>query len=400
MLSVLIQPGSAIEVFAAIKAEWQQLFATVECSPFLSWEWMSVWFESFGENRLPVILKVCRGDSLIGILPMFLEKRKILGLRFDRLSLMGEGVGGADHLDLIARPDDKAEAISAVFDFLQRDRRFDVVQLENLSCGSGTAGLLRILSGAKNSRLPRFTESVGVVCPQIDLMDGWQSVLAGSKRAANFKRRLKQIEKISGFDYRTVTSPSEAPGAFDRFLHLHDKRWQTRGGSELTGHPRLVAFQRKLVPELAHAGIIRFDELWAGGACRSSIYGLEDGRTFYYYNSGFDPEFSHLSVGLVLLGLSVKSATERGISVYDFLRGDETYKFDWANRRANMVGVSLSRDTASVIAYDLAVQGWTGIQSFLKSALPPGTATLVGAYSRAWRRNHLLSTSGPERRRM
>ncbi len=396
MIRVLIQPGSAIEAFAAIKTEWRQLFAAVECSPFLSWEWMSVWFESFGEDRIPFILKAYRAETLIGILPMFLAKREILGLRFNRLSLMGEDAGGADHLDLIAKPEDRTEAISAIFDFLQRDTSCDLIRLENLTGGSETIGLLKSQSRAKTSRLPRFTESISAVCPQIDLTSGWEFVLKQSKRASNFKRRLKQIEKIEGFDYRSRTSSDDVLAAFDRFLHLHDKRMQKYGGSELSGHPRLVAFQRRLVPELANAGLIRFDELWTKGECRSSIYALDDGSTFYYYNSGFDPEFSHLSVGLVLLGLSIKNAIERGNAVFDFLRGDETYKFDWANRISQLATVTLNRNTLPVIAYESVGAAWNGIRNFSKSALPTGFAESVGTYRRSWKRNHLPSVSENE----
>lgn len=391
MIRILIQPGSAREAIAGTKTEWRKLFAAVKCSPFLSWEWMSVWFESFAEHGEPYILKAYRGDMLIGILPMFLKKREILGLRFNRLSLMGEGSGGADHLDLIAKPDDRAEALAAIFDFLGSDRSCDLIRLENLSGGSETVDLLRSLSRAATSRLPRFTESISEVCPQIDLADGWESVLKKSKRAVNFTRRLKQLGRTEGYEYRSITSSDEALDAFDRFLHLHDRRMQKYGGSEVSGHPRLVAFQRMLVPRLASAGLIRFDELWTGGECRSSIYGLDDGRTFYYYNSGFDPEYSHLSVGLVLLGLSIKNATTRGNAVYDFLRGGEAYKFDWANRCENTVNISLNRNTVPVIAYEHVGEAWAGLRNFSKSALPAAIAESVGIYRRTWKRNHMLS---------
>lgn len=391
MNRVLIQQGAASEIFAALRSEWRHLFAAVGCSPFLSWEWMSVWFENFGENKTPHVFKVYRNDDLIGILPMYLEKKTILGIRFNRLLLMGKGSVGADYLDLIARPGDKSDALSAIFEFLQSESLCDLIQFDNLWAESDTVGLLNEVGRMKDNRLTRRSESITAVCPQINLARGWDGVLARIRRSSEFKRKLKKLEKMNGFEYRSITSPEETAGAFERFLPLHEKRWVKAGGSELSGHPRLVAFQRQLVSELSRVGMIRFDELWVEGECRSSVYGLDDGETFYQYSSGYDGEYSHLSVGLVLLGLSIKNAIGRGNTVYDFLRGDETYKFDWADRSANLVTVSLGRNTFPVIAREGIGNALIRLRDVSKYALPSGMTETVGNLRRAWKRNYQLS---------
>jgi CelD/BcsL family acetyltransferase involved in cellulose biosynthesis len=52
------------------------------------------------------------------------------------------------------------------------------------------------------------------------------------------------------------------------------------------------------------------------------------GGRMMLYNSGLDVEtFSYLSPGIVLLTHSVDDAIRRGFRYYDFLRGDETYKY-------------------------------------------------------------------------
>lgn len=391
MNGIVVQVGAANEVFASLKSEWQQLFASAKCSPFLSWEWMSVWFESFGNGRTPFILKAHRDGKLIGIFPMFLEKRRILGMRFDRLSMMGDGPGGADYLDLIASPDDKPDALSEIFTFLKDAHYSDLVRLENVAADSETIRLIKCLNRTEGAPALRFSTSVTAVCPQIDLSGGWESVLKASKRRNNFKQRLKKLEKLDGFEFRTVTAPDGIVKAFDRFLRLHEMRWTNAGGSELTGHPRLVAFQRKLISELGDAGFIRFDELWFQGECRSSVYGLDDGNTFYNYSSGSDPEFSSLSVGLVLLGLSVKNASQRGNTTYDFLRGDESYKFDWANQTNHLVTVNLNRNTVPVAVYEAIERTWGKIREVLKKAFPRAIADSLRTWRRTWKRSHDLS---------
>lgn len=391
MHQILIEKADGESVFESLREEWKQLFAVAQCSPFLSFDYLSTWYKWFGTNRTPLILKAYRQNHLIGLLPLCLQEKRVLGLKLKQLVFIGEAQGGADYLDLIAKPEDKIEILSAILDFLKKENYFDLICLENLASDSATVGFLRDFKQPESkSRLRRAAQTTAV-CPQIDLFGGWESVLKQSKRASNFKRRLKQLEKMSGFEFRSITSFVEAGDAFERFYRLHEKRWAKSGGSELSGHPRLVSFQRDLVPKLAQAGLIRFDELWVEGECRASVYGLDDGRAFYYYNSGYDLEWASRSVGLVLIGLSIKNAIERGNFLYDFLRGDETYKFDWSNKQAELVTVKLSRNTLSAAVHENLSSVWLQFKNFSKSALPADVAENVKNWRRKLKRNYQLS---------
>jgi CelD/BcsL family acetyltransferase involved in cellulose biosynthesis len=223
------------------------------------------------------------------------------------------------------------------------------------------------------------------------LAEGWESVLTRSKRSDNFKRRLKKLTRSHDLEFRSVTEQSSVDVAFERFLALHEQRWSVAGGSELTGHPRLIEFQRRIVQRLSQAGLVRFDELWVDGRCTSSVYGLDNGRTFYYYNSGYDLSYSNLSVGLVLLGLSIKSAFERGNTLYDFLRGNEEYKFDWATGTEQLVTVSLNGRSVPVLGREFARQGNASLRDVARSILPARLSETLQSWRRAAKRSHQMS---------
>ena len=398
MSRIIIEKANEADIFTLLETQWQELFAKTNCSPFLAWEWLSVWFKWFGADRTPFIIKAYRENQLIGILPLCWQEKKILGTRLQRIGFIGETQGGADYLDLIAKSEDKAEILSAIFDFLKTETSFDVLCLENLKSDSETVEFLQNAGqSAKNPRL-FYSDLTSAVCPQINLSEGWEAVLKHSKRASNFKRRLKQLEKMADFEFRSVTSPDETGAAFERFYRLHEKRWANDGGSELSGHPRLVSFQRDLVATLANSGTLRFDELWVEGECRASVYGLDNGKTFYYYNAGYDLEWSSKSVGLVLIGLSVKNAIARGNLMYDFLRGDEIYKFDWANQTAELVTANLSRRTISTLANQGINQSLLAFRKISKSILPSRLAEKVKNYRRTWNRNYQLSDLEAEKK--
>lgn len=409
MSRITIEKADDENVFAALREEWRGLFAAAagvasaadgngaNLSPFLSWEWLSTWYKWFGEIRYkPFVLKAYAGENrLVGLLPLCREEKSIFGMRLRRLTLMGEKQGGADYLDLIAaRPEDKTEILQAIIEFLKKENDFDWICLESVANDSTTAEWLRNIGrrcDGENQPLRLVAEKTAI-CPRIDLASGdWEAILKKSRRASNFKRRFKQLEKTPGFEFRTIVAPSEVGAAFERFYHLHERRWAADGGSELSGHPRLAAFQRDLISRLSATGLLRFDELWADGHCRASVYGLDDGRTFYYYNSGYDLEWASRSVGLVLIGLSVKHAIARGVRRYDFLRGDENYKFDWADGQTELVTMNLSRSTTPALAYEGITRARRAARDFSKYALPAGFAETLKNRLRARQRNQQLS---------
>lgn len=395
MDKISVQKAVAENAFRSIRDEWRQLAAASGVSPFLSWEWQSTWNNSFGSDGEPFILKTYRGNELIGIFPLRQQKKRLLGMRLKRLGFIGEETGGADYLDLIAKPEDRLQVLSSNLAFLKENGHIDLLCLDNMASVSQTAQFLRALS--KTDEALRYRESQSSVCPKIDLSLGWPSILKQGKRSSNFKRRLKQIEKMPNFQFRSVTAPDEMGPAFERFLVLHEKRWLSDGGSELSGHPKLIAFQRDVVREMVDTGLLRFDELWIEGECRASVYGFDDGQTFYYYNAGYDPEWARFSVGLVLIGLSIRHAVERGNKVYDFLRGEETYKFDWANQTEELVSATLARKTLPVIAHVALEQLNESVRAISRSVLPPSIAETLKRWRRQSKRNFRLSDMEAER---
>jgi CelD/BcsL family acetyltransferase involved in cellulose biosynthesis len=52
------------------------------------------------------------------------------------------------------------------------------------------------------------------------------------------------------------------------------------------------------------------------------------GRVFYYIG-GFDPDHEALGLGTVLVGHAIAEAEAEGCCSFDFLRGQESYKYRW-----------------------------------------------------------------------
>lgn len=347
---MVVDELSGVEALDELREEWRALYRANGAPPFLSWEWISAWRRWLGGEAEPRLLRVREGRRLVGLLP--LARREVSAVpgigRVRRLSFLGDGFGGADYLDLLVGAPDSEEAARAVAGYLAADRSFDLLELDGVVADSKLLAAMRHtfegLAGFTTRTVPRF------VCPRIDLGRGWARILAESGRGENYRRQWRKLATRDGYAYRVRTGPDEVPEAFERFLRLHEERWSPEGGSDATGHERLRAFHREVVALLASAGLARFEELWVEGACRASFYLLEDDQTIYSYSSGYDRSWARFSPGLVLLGLSIRSAAERGQLWYDLLRGSEPYKFEWATDLRETVLLRVARRRLSAQA--------------------------------------------------
>ena len=75
-------------------------------------------------------------------------------------------------------------------------------------------------------------------------------------------------------------------------------------------------------------------DLLAGddGVPVAAAFGFQDDRAYYLYNSAYDPAAAGASPGVVLVDLLVQQAIAAGLARFDFLKGDEAYKFRLGGR--------------------------------------------------------------------
>jgi CelD/BcsL family acetyltransferase involved in cellulose biosynthesis len=85
-------------------------------------------------------------------------------------------------------------------------------------------------------------------------------------------------------------------------------------------------FFRDMACSLADLGMVRLSSLTLDGAPVAMVLCFENEGTTFLYNSGYDPSFAHLAVGLLSKVCAIRDAIERGKATFDFLRGDEEYK--------------------------------------------------------------------------
>lgn len=340
----------------AVGAEWQALFDEAGApNPFLSWEWLHSWWGAFGAGRALRLLEARDdGGRLCGVLALARRGGPRPGRRWQ---LLGNGLGGADGLDVLVAGPRASEARAALLGAALDAGGWDLLALEDLPFGSPSVKLLRGLAGLRGQRVEvvrRFT------CPGFALRGTFEEHLARLRRRETYGRRVRWLGRQPGFRIE-VAAPGEAEAAMRDFLRLHRLRWDAEGGSYGIPPGRAEEFHLTLAPRLAARGWLRLYRLFVGDAALASVYGIELGRRFYYYQSGYDPAWASRSPGFVLVGRTVEDAYARGLVDYDFLRGEEAYKLDWTADRRETCAVRVRAtslrahtDRAAEAAFDAA----------------------------------------------
>ncbi len=326
--------------FAALREEWTELLesSSSDCI-FLTWEWLYTWWVHFGRNRGLFIITVRSGSQLVAILPLTSSRTWVGPLSIPLLEFAGTGTIGSDYLDMISRRNCESEALDALVPFLSE--KATSMRLPRVSESSALAVTLgRVLADQGWTCVPVATE----VCPIIDLSAGSFDAYLGSlgpNHRYNFKRRLRNLTRDYDVGIRYARSDEERREALSDVVNLHLQRWTPRGGSDAFDGSDLLAFHDDFSDLAQKRGWLRLMVITLDGRPAAAFYGFRYGHRFYFYQSGFDPAFVRSSVGLVMIGLTIRDAIGEGATEYDMLHGDESYKFLWAKTVRQLIRLEL-----------------------------------------------------------
>ncbi len=339
-------PGQALRVsvvteladFAALRTPWNALLreSRSDCV-FLTWEWLHTWWTHLGGDLSLHILLVWDGEELIGIAPLARTHAALPWL--SRLEFLGTGYAGSDYLDLIAHPDRELDAARAVANAL---RASDLaLHLDHLPPDSIVASsLVEPLAASAWTAM----QTAGGTCPYIPLAGrSWDSYLGslGSAHRANFRRRLRGLDKQFAVRFERATTNEARRAGLETLISLHNRRWDTRGGSTAFPTPACRAFHYDITKLALDRNWLRLYELRLNDEVAAATYCFTYGGRCYFYQGAFDDRYQQQSVGMVAMGLTIKAAIEEGAREFDMLFGVESYKWLWAQHARSLYRIDL-----------------------------------------------------------
>lgn len=317
-----------------VAAEWRGLLERAGARRvFYRPSWQQAWWETFRDGGEPLVVTVRHGERLLALAPLM--------RRGDVLSLAGDSEV-CDYMDVVADPAAGREAYAALLDALLSGEDgippepWRELVLWGLSEESPT---LRLAPEAARERGLTVAVEPEARCPWVALPDGlgaepdggWEAYLASlsKKDRHELRRKLRRLEAAGAVAFYALREPAEVAGALDDFFRLH--RVSRQDKAEFMT-PRMEAFFRRITAALAEEGAVRLCFLEVDGVRAASVLLFDCGEELAMYNSGFDPAYGHLAVGLLSKAFCIRMAMEEGKRALDFLRGSEPYKYDLGGR--------------------------------------------------------------------
>jgi CelD/BcsL family acetyltransferase involved in cellulose biosynthesis len=111
-------------------------------------------------------------------------------------------------------------------------------------------------------------------------------------------------------------------------VSLHRKRWN--GLSNAFRSANYMLFHERLSELFLDRGWVRLFSLEAGKRPLAHLYCFAYSGRYYYYQAGRDPDYAKYRVGLLLMHHAIQAAINEGASTFDFLSGEEEYKYRWS----------------------------------------------------------------------
>jgi CelD/BcsL family acetyltransferase involved in cellulose biosynthesis len=307
------------ERFEALRPEWDALVARSDGSLFQTWEWQWSWWRHFGRGQL-CLLTARREGALVGVAPLMLGR--YLGVPLRRLQFIG--TLGTDYLDLVlAREEAAALAPRFLEEIVARRDRWDLVDLQQLRPCSLLA-TATVLPPCHTLRVPQER------CPYVTLPETWDeftgSLGKSLRKNIGYYRRL--MEREHAFEIETVAN-GRLPEAMEEFFALHQARWRRRRLPGAFAGRRTRRFHHEVAARCLERGWLRLHRLRLDGRTGAVLYCFNHQGKGYYYQGGFEPTLARYSPGTVLTAHAIEDAIRLGAAEFDFLRGDEPYKYAW-----------------------------------------------------------------------
>lgn len=171
--------------------------------------------------------------------------------------------------------------------------------------------------------------------PYIDLPKSWDEYLLSLERddRHELRRKIRRLEKAGAFRVCHEGEPSD----IDEFLRLMSLSNDKKRDFLST---KMRSFFQDIFTTFWPREMIYLCFLKLNGVNIAASLLFDFKRDILLYNSGFDPQYAILSPGFLLKAFLIKNAIEEKKKRFDFLRGNERYKYDLGGKEQKLYTIT------------------------------------------------------------
>src|ERR1051325_6887900 len=327
---------------------WNALVeGSIADTPFSRYEYLSEWWKTLGGGewnhvgdgrRHPelVLISAQENDKLICIAALFITE-------YDgqRAVMLVGSIEISDYLDLIARAEDHERFLAALLDFLGSPVVADwsAIDWYNLPDSSPT---LAALQAESEKRGWMHHEEIYRPTPRIPLNGSFEEYLSRveKKQRHEIRRKMRRAaESEKHVRFHIVDGSDDIDSEINAFFDLMVQDT----GKEKFLHP-VMREQMTVTIQNAH----KYGYLWLAfleidGTRTAASLNFDYKNKLWGYNSGVSREHMELSPGWVLLAHTIQWCCDNGRYEFDFMRGDEEYKYRFGGVNKYVMRVKVTK---------------------------------------------------------
>jgi CelD/BcsL family acetyltransferase involved in cellulose biosynthesis len=347
------------EDFKKVNDNWDCVYdADPEAQFFLSWTWLSEWLLTVRRHWFILAAKPAADASYVAFLPLRLRTKLKPGSGFfNEISMAGNS--GADYTGLLCLRGSQYQAIPALARFL-KTLNWTRLRLDNIRISEERLRLLlahfpeRAFTIAKAERTNKADHVDNCICPLLNLPDDWDGYL--SALSANTRQKIRRFLRMVENDNKFRITHAQADTLerdVDTLLKFWSARWGLRKGDRLNA---MLASSRTILHRCFDNGCLFLPILWHEEAALAAlaIYVDRCKASLLFFMGGRDESVQSPPPGLILHAHSIRYAIANGFSSYDFLRGNEAYKYSFGaeERRIHclVIGTKTGRNLGETLA--------------------------------------------------
>jgi len=282
--------------------------------PWYRPEWFAAWSTAF-TGPAPAIRIVRRAGILIGVLPVAARRRGYVSL--SNWHTPKFGIVTTDH--------DAIEVATALLEDSPQALELRFVEAENVALLAYRAALL----GGRYRILTRHLEH----SPYIDLSVGWEPYLSSlaPKVLGEIRRRRRRLAEQGEVSLDVTDGSADLDELLMEGFRVEAAGWKGERGSAILSRAATSTFYSKVAEWAAKRGWLRLAFLRLDARPFAFDFSIEYGGVHYLLKTGYDPAFSRFAPGMLLRLEMIQRAFTIGLSRYDFLGADESWKLQWAS---------------------------------------------------------------------
>lgn len=333
--------------FKAIQADWDAVYhADPEAHLFLSWPWLSNVFAHL--DRGWRIIGIKSSDRYVAFFPLRITtyKSKRHGVFVNELVMPGRAFW-ADYTGFLCLPRHEEQAIARLAVALKQ-MNWAQLEMEHLFVSERRLSLLLHAFDRETfvvERRPRGANSDGIdndVCPSVGLAEDFDTYLLEKTSASTrmkLRRAMRQVENAPDLKV-TELSPQTYERDVDVLVGLWRNMWEERKADRTDN---LTRRYRNILTKAAQAGMLYLPILWSGDRPVAALgsYIDHEKKTMYVKTTGRVRDWKKPPSGFVLHGHSIRWGIANGMKRYDFMRGDESYKYHYGSTEHRIVNVRI-----------------------------------------------------------